>query len=235
LHIADQYNLYVIEDACEAIGAMWRGKPVGTIGDVGVFAFYPNKQITTGEGGMLITNDHSIFLKASSLRNQGRSVNSDWLQHDIIGYNYRMSDIQAAVGLAQMEKLDVILNKRKEVASKYDDLIKQFQVPVTTPFIHPDCKMSWFVYVVVLPVGTNRIQLMNNIQSQGIQSKPYFPTIHLQNIYRELYSFKIGDFPMCEKMSERTLAIPFYTELSSEQQRYVIQHLANELKRNDVD
>ncbi len=235
MHIADKYNLYVIEDACEAIGATWRGKAVGTLGDVGVFAFYPNKQITTGEGGVLITNDHSIFLKANSLRNQGRSVNNEWLQHDMIGYNYRMSDIHAAVGLAQMEQLEFILNKRKEVASSYDELIKQYHIPVTTPIIHPDCEISWFVYVVILPDGTNRNQLMNNLQSNGIQSKPYFPTIHLQKIYRELYSFKSGDFPICEQMSERTLAIPFYTELSLEQQQYVIQHLANELKGTDID
>ncbi|MFJ9497465.1 DegT/DnrJ/EryC1/StrS family aminotransferase [Brevibacillus centrosporus] len=228
--IASKYNLHVIEDACEAIGAEWKGRKAGVLGDVGVFAFYPNKQITTGEGGILLTNQEDLFRKASSLRNQGRDLESEWLDHPVIGYNYRMSDLQAAVGVAQMERLQELLLKREVAAKRYIRLIEEYNPPVSIPNISPDCKMSWFIFAVILPECTNRKLVMDRLKEKGIQTKPYFPSIHLQTSYISRYGFKPGDYPNSEKMSERTLAIPFFTDLTPEEQEYVIHHLSQELK-----
>lgn len=225
MKLANKYQLSVIEDSCEAIGAEWKGTPVGLIGDVGVFAFYPNKQITTGEGGTLVTNHKNIFEMAQALRNQGRSLTNKWLDHEYIGYNYRMSELQAAVGLGQMERLDEILQKREQVANRYLQLIDKFNLPVLTPKIVNDCRISWFVFIIILPKGVNRNLIINHLSSQGVQSKPYFPSIHLQPSFQKKFGSQLGNFPLSEEMSERTLAIPFYTNLTLEEQTFVIQTL----------
>ncbi|RKL69110.1 polysaccharide biosynthesis protein [Salipaludibacillus neizhouensis] len=229
MRLANEYNLLVIEDACEAIGAEWEGTPVGLLGDAGVFAFYPNKQITTGEGGILVTNGEDIFKMASALRNQGRSVNSQWLEHDYIGYNYRMSELQAAVGLAQMERLTEILEKREKAALRYIELINKYFLPVTLPTLLNKCKISWFVFIVILPKDTNRDLVIAVLEKSGVQAKPYFPSIHLQNSFRFLYGFQAGDFPVSEEMSNRTLAIPFYSTITFDEQLYVIKALKKAL------
>ncbi|MBM7552588.1 DegT/DnrJ/EryC1/StrS family aminotransferase [Thalassobacillus pellis] len=227
--IADQDGLYLIEDACEAIGAEWNGTPAGVIGDVGVFAFYPNKQITTGEGGVLLTNQKDIYEMASALRNQGRSQTSEWLEHEYVGYNYRMSELQAAVGVGQMERLDEILGRREAAANRYLNLINQYQLPVTTPMVLPECKMSWFVFIVILKEGSNRQKIIKHLERKGIQAKPYFPSIHLQKSFRQLFGFKPGMYPVSEQMSERTLALPFYTSINPNDQETVIKTLKDVL------
>lgn len=228
VRIAKKYNLYIIEDACEAIGAKWKNDYAGTIGDAGVFAFYPNKQITTGEGGVLVTNHKEIYETALSLRNQGRNINSKWLEHERIGYNYRMSELQAAVGLAQMERLDEILLKREQVANHYRKLLQKYQVPVEVPTILREAVISWFVYVIILPKEIDRNQLMERLFQQGIHTRPYFPAIHLQPAYAP-FAFKKGDLPITEDISNRTLAIPFHSNLSYAEQEKVIHQLAIEL------
>ncbi|MGG1664116.1 DegT/DnrJ/EryC1/StrS family aminotransferase [Brevibacillus sp. NRS-1366] len=232
--IAVKYNLRVIEDACESLGAEWKGRKAGLLGDAGVFAFYPNKQITTGEGGILLTNQEAIYRMACSYRNQGRDLESEWLDHPVIGYNYRMSDLQAAVGVAQMERLHEILLKREAAAMRYIRLIEEYQPPISLPEISPDCKMSWFIFVVILPESADRKPLMQRLKEKGIQTKPYFPSIHLQSSYISRYGFKPGEYPISEKMSERTLAIPFYTDLIPEEQEYVIHHLSLALEGRDT-
>lgn len=229
LRIAKEYNLLVIEDACEAIGAEWDGKPVGLLGDAGVFAFYPNKQITTGEGGILVTQREDVYNMSSALRNQGRSVNSQWLEHDYIGYNYRMSELQAAVGLAQMERLMEILIKREKAALRYIDLIKNNNLPVTLPTVLSKCKISWFVFIIILPENTKREVVISFLENNGVQAKPYFPSIHLQNSFKTLFGFHPGNFPVSEEMSTRTLAIPFYSNITIEEQMYVINKLKKAL------
>lgn len=231
MEIANKYKLRVIEDACEAIGAKWKKKNVGTIGDVGIFAFYPNKQITTGEGGILLTDSEEIYLQACSLRNQGRDLQSTWLDHTIIGYNYRMSDLQAAVGLAQMERLNDILMKREEVADRYLSLISDYQLPISIPQPLPQSTKSWFVFIILLPSFINRDLLSQNLAQKGIETKPYFPVIHLQTSYQKLFGYSPGDYPISEHISRRSLAIPFHTKLTYPEQQYVIDHLAFELER----
>ena len=225
MRLANKYNLSVIEDACEAIGAKWSGKAVGLIGDVGVFAFYPNKQITTGEGGVLVTNNKNIYEISQALRNQGRSLTSEWLNHEYIGYNYRMSELQAAVGLGQMERLDEILQKREQVAKQYIQLIDHYKLPVLTLNHGKDFRMSWFVFIIILEEKVNRNEIIHYLSSKGIQSKPYFPSIHLQPSFKKKFGFQVGDFPLSEAMSERTLAIPFHTNLTFDEQIFVIQTL----------
>lgn len=231
--IADKHKLFIIEDACEAIGATWKGNPVGTLGDMGVFAFYPNKQITTGEGGILLTDNERYFNLACSLRNQGRDPGSDWLTHDRIGYNYRMSDLQAAVGLAQMERLKTILTKRERAAARYVRLIRKAGLPVKTLKPLPDSTMSWFVFIVKLPEGADRALVIERLARSGVQSKPYFPSIHLFPVYRSQYGFNPGDFPVSESTSDRTIAIPFYTNITFKEQSHVVKSLGEALKGED--
>lgn len=231
MEIATKYQLGVIEDACEAIGAKWKEKKVGTIGDAGVFAFYPNKQITTGEGGILLTDSEEIYHLACSLRNQGRDQKSKWLNHSIIGYNYRMSDLQAAIGLAQMERLNEILLNREAVANRYFELIADYQLPVTIPHSLPQSTKSWFVFIILLHSSINRDLLSETLAQKGIETKPYFPTIHLQTSYQNLFGYSPGDYPVSEDISNRSLAIPFYTKLTYTEQQYVIHHLAFEIER----
>ncbi|MNZ72810.1 putative pyridoxal phosphate-dependent aminotransferase EpsN [compost metagenome] len=231
--IADAHHLFIIEDACEALGATWRGKPVGTLGDIGIFAFYPNKQITTGEGGILLTRHLPYYNVACSLRNQGRDPDSDWLTHDRLGYNYRMSDLQAAVGLAQMERLQTILSKRERVAARYHRLIHGAGLKVETLRPLPDSSMSWFVYIVKLEEGTDRGSVIKRLAEAGVQSKPYFPSIHLFPSYRSQFGFKPGAFPVSESISERTLAIPFYTNMTAREQAYVVRSLRAALGGED--
>lgn len=228
--IAERHKLSIIEDACEAIGATWKGKPVGTIGDMGVFAFYPNKQITTGEGGVLLTNNERYYNLACSLRNQGRDPGSGWLTHDRIGYNYRMSDLQAAVGLGQMERLQTILGKRARAAARYERLIAEAELPVKTLKPLPDSTMSWFVFIARLPDGVDRMTVIENLARDGVQSKPYFPSIHLFPVYRSLYGYQPGDFPVSESTSERTIAIPFYSNITLKEQAHVVKSLGEALK-----
>ncbi|USK35015.1 DegT/DnrJ/EryC1/StrS family aminotransferase [Bacillus sp. F19] len=230
--LARKHDLKIIEDACEALGASWKGKLAGTFGDVSIFAFYPNKQITTGEGGMLVTNNKKIYEVCASLRNQGRSISNEWLVHERLGYNYRLSDVHAAIGIAQMERLDDILAKRQKAANYYHHLINQLKVPVSFLKNHPEAVISWFVYPVLVPETADRDAVMEKLLEKGIQTKPYFPSIHLQSFYQDLFQTKDGDYPSAEMLAKRSLALPFFNDLKEEEQTYIINTLHEILMRD---
>ncbi|PEY36300.1 polysaccharide biosynthesis protein [Bacillus cereus] len=226
MEIANKYDLKIIEDACESLGSEWNGQKAGTFGDVSVFAFYPNKQITTGEGGMLVTNDMEIFEEAMSLRNQGRSLKNEWLTHERLGFNYRLSDIHAAVGVAQMKRLNEILSRREKAASYYKNLITEAKLK-QVKCLEPTklSKISWFVFPILFREKRVRDYVMHHLNSMRIQAKPYFPSIHLQPLYKNLFFFKKGSFLNSEKLSDCSLAIPFYTTISKQEQEHVITEI----------
>lgn len=230
IEIADTYNLYIIEDACEALGAKIRKKKVGTFGDCAVFAFYPNKQMTTGEGGMVVTNNENIAFLCRSYRNQGRDSDGGWLAHSRIGYNYRLNEISCALGIAQLERIDEILKKREEAAFEYNRLLKGIvRIPENTQNI----KRSWFVYVVSLldeyPSGL-RDRVISLLLDKGIACNNYFPPIHLQPFYKSQFNLQNGDFEITELVAQRTIALPFYNNLKKEQISFVAESLSNILK-----
>lgn len=244
--IANRYNLIIIEDACEAFGAEYRFDPdrtidkdtlvwrkAGTMGEAGVFAFYPNKQITTGEGGIIVTDDEELACHCKSLRNQGRNDNGKWLNHVRLGYNYRLSDINCALGLAQLERINEILQKRAKVAAMYNERLKDVE-GIKIPYISPQVKMSWFVYVVQLDESRtkeDRDKIMNNLIEKGIGCNNYFPPIHLQPLYVKMFGFRKGLLPITESVSERTIALPFYNNLTEEEIEFVCQSLKQEILR----
>jgi dTDP-4-amino-4,6-dideoxygalactose transaminase len=207
--LAGRYGLAVIEDACEAIGAVYRNRAVGTLGDAAVFAFYPNKQMTTGEGGMIVTDDTTWDALFRSLRNQGRDVFDGWLQHSRLGWNYRMDELSAALGVVQVERLEEILARRARVADAYTRRLARLEhvmPPVIAPWV---MRMSWFVYVVRLAPWLDRDGVIAALDQRGIPARAYFPPIHLQPFYRQRFGFKPGDFPVSEEMGRRCLALPF--------------------------
>jgi dTDP-4-amino-4,6-dideoxygalactose transaminase len=209
LRVASQYQLPVIEDSCEALGAEYKGRPAGTIGDFGVFAFYPNKQITTGEGGVIITNDATAADFMRSLRNQGRAVGDTWLQHTYLGYNYRLDEMSAALGAVQLTRLDELSAKRNRVATWYTERLAEI-AGIETQVLEPSTtRMSWFVYVIRFAPGIDRDLLAKKIGEQGIPARPYFAPIHLQPYMRQRFGFQPGDFPITEDLGNRSLALPF--------------------------
>jgi perosamine synthetase len=228
--IAQEHGLALIEDACQALGAEYRGRPLGSFGHPTVFAFYPNKQMTTGEGGAVAVQTEDEWASLKSLSNQGRSDSGDWLTHSRLGYNYRLDDISAALGLAQLEKLDRILELRAEVAAHYAQLLGEIdgvELPLADDADH---KRSWFVYVVQVAEGTDRNGVMAKLGEQGIASKPYLPSIHLQPYWRERFRTKEGMFPVSEDVSRRSLALPFHTRLERADQERVAEALASSLR-----
>lgn len=231
LEIARSYGLGVIEDACEAIGAEYKGRKVGTMGDAAVFAFYPNKQMTTGEGGIIVTDREDWAALFRSLRNQGRDVHDAWLSHSRLGYNYRMDEMSAALGLAQLGRIEELLSKRERVAQWYNERLRDVE-GVQIPYIAPTTtRMSWFVYVIRLAPEINRDRVMAELEKRGIPSRPYFPCIHLQPFYRERFGYREGDFPVAERISRSSLALPFHgnmqeaeIDLVCEALRDILQH-----------
>lgn len=223
--IARRHNLRIIEDACEALGATWRGRQAGTCGDAAVFGFYPNKQITTGEGGMVVTNDDAAATLMDSMRNQGRSDDGGWLRHDRLGYNYRLDEISAAIGEVQMTRLDELLAARAAAAARYDELCREV-AGVSIPPRLPEAQVSWFVYVIRLDRGVDRDEAIRRLGERGVQCRPYFPSIHLQPYYAQKYGHAPGDFPVTEDASARTLSLPFFGQITHEQQVYVRDALA---------
>ena len=215
LQIAHRHGLLVIEDACEAIGAEHRGRRAGSMGHAGVFAFYPNKQITTGEGGVVVTADEALARRIRALRNQGRYETDDWLQHTELGYNYRISEMNCALGLAQMARLEEILQKREAIASAYHRRLSLYQELTLPPLALPDGRISWFVYVVRLNAGANleRDAVMRGLAAAGIASGRYFAPIHLQPSYAAWRNS--ADLPVTEAESSRTLALPFFNNIEA--------------------
>ena len=220
VEIAGRYNLKIIEDACEAIGAESDNRRVGNLGDAGVFAFYPNKQITTGEGGIIVTDDDLIAEQAAMLRNQGRDANSEWFEHVALGYNYRLSDINCALGIEQLKRLEIILPQRAAAARKYNERLAKNRHLITPEIDLPDGKISWFVYVVRLNENFTRTQrdsVVRAMNQAGIGCGRYFAPIHLQPFYVENFGYKIGDYPLAERAAERVIALPFFNRLTDAQ------------------
>ena len=229
--LCERHGLALIQDACEALGAEYRGAPVGSQGPSAVFAFYPNKQITTGEGGVVTTHDEDEWRLLKSLRNQGRADGGGWLEHARLGYNYRLDDIRAAIGIAQLEKLDRILELRDAVAARYTELLRGLdgvEAPLADDGEH---RRSWFVYVVKLARGLDRERVIGELEREGIGTARYLPCIHLQEYMRERYGFAEGLCPVAEDASRRTLALPFHTSLPAEDQERVVEVLAAALER----
>ena len=219
--LADRHGLAFIDDSCEALGARYKGRNLGAHGQDAVWAFYPNKQITTGEGGMVTTHDERTWKLLKSLRNQGRADGGGWLDHAYLGYNYRIDDIRAAIGSGQLEKLDRILELRDEVARRYHGLlagIDGLELPWRDDADHV---RSWFVYVVKLARGIDREQVIAELGARGVATSRYLPSIHLQSYMRERYGFSEGLCPVSEDASRRTLALPFFTALGADDQAYV--------------
>lgn len=223
--LGKKYGWHIIDDSAEALGAAQGGRKCGSFGDAGLFAFYPNKQITTGEGGVLVTNNSQLADMSRSLRNQGRDVGAGWLQHARLGYNYRISDINCALGIAQMERLTEIIQKRKRVKALYDmhllELVQQGHLVLQQTL--PGCDISPFVYVVRLGSQynkTHREGLLAHLREFGIGCSNYFTPIHMQPHYMDL-GWQYGALPVTERVSERTVALPFFNNLSEEEVVYV--------------
>jgi perosamine synthetase len=225
--LADRHGLRVIEDSCEALGGRYRGRPAGSLGDAGVFGFYPNKQITTGEGGMVVTGDDRLADLCRSLRNQGRGAAGGWLAHARLGYNYRLSDIQCALGLAQLARIGEILESRARVARMYLDRLAD-EPRLQLQHTSPECDVSWFVFVVRLDdryTQEDRDRVLTQLRDKGIGCSNYFVPIHLQPFYREQFGFDEGSFPVCEALATRTIALPFHARLTEAQIDTVVREL----------
>ena len=228
---AREYDLAFLEDSCEALGAAYRGKPAGTYGDDAVFAFYPNKQITTGEGGVIVTDDADQAGLMRALRNQGRAAGDTWLQHTHLGYNYRLDEMSAALGTIQMTRLDELLSKRDRVAGWYAERLAE--VPGVEPPVIEEftTRTSWFVYVVHFDARIDRDTLAKQLGRRGIPVRPYFLPIHLQPYMRARFGFAEGDFPNTEDLGRRGLALPFSAVMREEEVETVCATLRDELTR----
>jgi perosamine synthetase len=234
MDIAKRYDLRVLEDSCEALGTKLRisrgaWKKAGTFGDCAAFGFYPNKQMTTGEGGIIATNDDAIAANCRSLRNQGRSETATWLQHERLGFNYRLSDINCALGIGQLARLEDMIAKRARVAGWYGERLKGIE-DIEVPEPRDGERISWFVYVVRIGrrfSRADRDRILAGLRAKGIACGNYFTPIHLQPFYRKSYEFRRGDFPVTERTSERTIALPFFNRLGQAQ----VDRVCDELRR----
>ena len=229
--LADAHDLRLVDDACEAVGAAIDDQPAGSWGDAGAFGFYPNKQITTGEGGCITTDDAHLARRCRALRNHGRS-GTERMTHERLGYNYRLDELSAAVGCAQLDRLDTALDARAAVAAQYEKALAPLRDDLVLPASAPIGTRSWFVYVVRLRdhfAPEARDQLMADLQEAGIGCAPYFPPIHLQPHHREALGHAPGDFPVCEHRSSRTLALPFHEDLSPPAIKHIASTLADRL------
>ena len=225
MKIAKKYRLKVLEDSCESLGATYRGRMVGTIGDIGTYAFYPNKQMTTGEGGMVVTNSKEFYELCDSMRNQGRSKNGDWLIHERLGYNYRLDEMSASLGITQLKKLDWMIEEKRKIVSWYSKALKDIK-DIEIPKVGANRTHSWFVYVVRVK-NSKRDKLMDELGKAGIQTKPYLPVIHLQPFMRKMFNFKKGDFRIAENISEETLALPLFIGLKQKD----VEYIADKIKK----
>jgi perosamine synthetase len=228
----ESLGLPLVEDTCEALGAVYPdGVRVGAGGHPNVFGFYPNKQMTTGEGGMVTTADPAIKERVDSERNHGRAPDLGWLDHDRLGFNYRLSDVACALGIAQLEHLDDMLAGRARVAARYREAlagIEGLELPC------PDqgrARRGWFVFVVQLPRGFDRDAVVGDLGERGVASKPYFPAIHLMSYYRETFGYREGQFPVCEDVAMRSIALPFFPKMTEGQVEQVAGALRQALGR----
>ncbi|HUO35378.1 MAG TPA: DegT/DnrJ/EryC1/StrS family aminotransferase [Candidatus Acidoferrum sp.] len=228
MDLAQQYGLSVIEDACEALGAEYRGRPVGTFGDAAVFAFYPNKQMTTGEGGMIVTDSEEIAQVCRSLRNQGRDEGTSWLRHDRLGFNYRLSDVHSALGIAQLERIDELLAARERAASLYAQALEK-NASIQIPSEFDGFKRSWFVYVVQLNLASPRAtreRIIARLRECGIECQAYFPAIHKQSYLAGKVRMPLGPLFRAEAASDRCFAIPFFSGITAAEIQFVADSLS---------
>jgi perosamine synthetase len=233
----ERLKLPIVEDACEALGAVYDdGGLVGSRGHPAVFGFYPNKQLTTGEGGIVVSAHEAIKERIDSERNQGRAPNMEWLDHDRLGFNYRLSDVACAIGLAQLGRLDELLSGRASVASMYGAAL----APLTEYGLELPCpdsgtaRRGWFVFVVQLPRGVDRDESVRALAARGIPSKPYFPAVHLMSYYREKFGHREGEFPVCEDVAARSIALPFFVGMTASQVERVATALGEVVPVRDV-
>ena len=228
----EQVGLPIVEDACEALGSVDAdGITVGARGHPAVFGFYANKQLTTGEGGMVTVADADLKERIDSERNQGRAPNMDWLDHDRLGFNYRLSDIACALGLAQLERLDSMLAGRARVADLYGAVLAGIDgLDLPCPEVGR-VRRGWFVYVVQLPREFDRDAVVRALAKRGVPSKPYFPAVHLMSYYRERFGHREGEFPVCEDVAARSIALPFFPEMTESQVARVAEVLRDVLGR----
>ncbi|MBE3133548.1 MAG: DegT/DnrJ/EryC1/StrS family aminotransferase [Acidobacteria bacterium] len=231
--LGEARGIPVVEDACEALGATYQGRPAGAFGRAATFAFYPNKQMTTGEGGMIVTDDPGLADLCRSLRNQGRDPSGGWLAHARLGYNYRLSDINCALGLSQLARLPEFVAARGRVAARYLEKLAGVE-ELVLPAPYTEGTMSWFVFVVRLADRFSQAQrdaVLEHLRGEGIGTNNYFSPVHLQPFYAEQFGYKPGDFPVCEKIAARTLALPFYNRLTEPDQDLVVECLKAALAR----
>lgn len=244
--IAARHEIHLVEDCCEALGSTLRGRQAGSFGRVGVFGFYPNKQITTGEGGMIVTDDERLADLCRSLRNQGRPTGKadgavqgsagSWLRHQRLGYNARMSELQAALGVAQMQRLDEIIRRRNDVADAYLSRLAGNH-NLIMPTVDADVVMSWFVFIVRLATGygaDDRDRIIRSMRNHDVGAADYFPCIHLQPFYRERFGYEPGMFPIAESVSQRTIALPFHNRLTHREVDLVAQTLELMISRENL-
>jgi perosamine synthetase len=225
--LCSERGLTLIEDAAEALGAKYKGAPIGSHGPSGVFGFYPNKQLATGEGGVVFTHSEREWQLVRSLRNQGRDYDGGaWFNHVRLGWNYRWTDVQAAIGLAQLEKLDRILELREAAARRYGELLEGLDGVEVPSAADADHKRSWFVYVVKLDTELDRAAVMDALRREGVATAEYVPCIHLQPYMRDRYGFEPGLCPIAEDVSSRTLALPFFTQIEASDQHRVVEVLS---------
>jgi len=226
IKMAKGYNLYLIEDACQGIGSSYKGQKTGSLGDISVFAFYPNKQITTGEGGMVTTDSKQVSKQLKMLRNQGRDPASQKIDHQVLGYNYRMDEMSASLGITQLDKIEWIVKQRQALAQLYHRHLSKIP-KIILPKVKDDRTHSWFVYIV--RVLKNRDQIINKLSKKGIQTRAYLPAIHLQKPYRDKFGFQKGNFPTAEKLASQSIALPFYIGLEENDIQYIAQTLKKSL------
>jgi len=232
IRIAKKYKLQIIEDACEAITATYKNRSIGTFGQAGVFAFYPNKQMTTGEGGMIVTNNKKIYEICSSLRNQGRAENDQLLNHKYLGYNYRLDEISSALGVSQLKKIDFVISKRKKIAGWYNKILESYSDIIQAPVTADNNTHAWFVYVIKIKnKKISRNLLIKKLEKVGISTRPYLPSIHLADFYKEKFGYRKGDFPISEEMSDYSLALPLFIGLTQEDCKYIIHKIISEINK----
>ncbi len=216
LEVADSHNLKIIDDACEALGAEYKARRLGSFGDAATFAFYPNKQMTVGEGGIIVTDDEEIVRLVRSMRNQGRGEMGSWLEHERLGYNYRLDEMSAALGTSQFKRLETFLQKRERVARRYTERLQQVE-GVRAPFVKDGVRVSWFVYVITLAEGLLRDPVMEKMAGQGIPTRGYFAPIHTQPYIRRRLGDLAGTLPVTESIASRAIALPFHNNLTDDE------------------
>jgi perosamine synthetase len=223
--VCAEHDLLLIEDACEAVGSEYCGRKVGTFGKAAVFAFYPNKQMTMGEGGVITTDDSDWDALLRSLRNHGRIQVGTRLSHEHLGYNYRLDELSAALGLAQLRRIEDLLSRRQAVSGRYHRLLREVPGIDVIQVLPSTTRLSWFVCVIRLRAGIDRDRVLARLEENRIPSRLYFPAIHLQPYYRKRFGFSEGDFPIAERVAASTLALPFHGNLSDDEMLYVVESL----------